>query len=757
MPVGDRPVALAVGDVNLDLVRDIVSADADSKTVSVRLGSHEGNFTAAPFDQASVEGTPAAVAIGAIDSEGWADLAVTFDDGVVRMVRLDPEATPAVTTIGVPVPGARAPIISDFVDDARGLSDIAVLGDDGIHVARQTDPGVFDTAWVDTHIPAPSDLIAVRNASGTPTVAYVGMVENDEIGAFDRGNNGTFSSGAGIGVGPRPRRFTLADLNGDAYTDVLSAGDDGGLWLSRGKSNGIGADGGSPDESPYAKPELVYQLGWVPLAIATTSLDEDDDLEVLVLGPAQAERRDLYLFDNDGDGRLIYGGSLGMTDASDFTIADLDRDMVPELLVASADHDEIAIARRAGAMGPGGGTGGSTAAVVTSGPTEESGPLDTIGPVETSISPDATGDPFCGLTVALGSNLFSECSALPISAFATAFADVTGEGTPDAIFLTGDPSSAVLEVWNGIAAEFGTEYEPQVFNGVGVAENLWGLDAPRRLGAGSVAYASAEGVALVGPDFMDAIAPVHSSEGPLLGVTRVMEFLPPDTGGVPIPHLRLALLAENKVFVTVPLAPEVYANGTIAAQSVYGGTEDISWVATAAWPFDTALGTELIVANRSLGGLFVLGEVAGGDWQSAPLVDGLEQPGEFLAPPMVLGEGEIALGFVVLTPSGVWVQGPTEQDVRQIAFLSGARRLRLADVDSDGLWDVLLLARPDEMSADHPCVILDVFGAGNSVCVPDYAGAQDVRTAPAPYAFGDAAREIWIALPDRVARLTNYL
>src|SRR5207249_5962697 len=74
-PVGLRPVAIAVGDLDGDGSVDFTTANVGSNTVSVRLHRPDGSF--APAVEYDTAFGPSAVAIGDLNGDGRADLAVT--------------------------------------------------------------------------------------------------------------------------------------------------------------------------------------------------------------------------------------------------------------------------------------------------------------------------------------------------------------------------------------------------------------------------------------------------------------------------------------------------------------------------------------------------------------------------------------------------------------------------------------------------------------------------------------------------------
>jgi hypothetical protein len=70
----DGPLAVDVGDFNIDGEQDLAVANAQSSSVSVLLGNGDGSFAAPSSFEANSE--PIAVAVGDFDSDGRQDVAV---------------------------------------------------------------------------------------------------------------------------------------------------------------------------------------------------------------------------------------------------------------------------------------------------------------------------------------------------------------------------------------------------------------------------------------------------------------------------------------------------------------------------------------------------------------------------------------------------------------------------------------------------------------------------------------------------------
>ncbi len=72
--VGDNPHSVAVGDLNIDNVPDIIVANSSSRTISVLLGNGDGTFQL--HDELSAAYYPLSVAVGDFDGDNIPDIAV---------------------------------------------------------------------------------------------------------------------------------------------------------------------------------------------------------------------------------------------------------------------------------------------------------------------------------------------------------------------------------------------------------------------------------------------------------------------------------------------------------------------------------------------------------------------------------------------------------------------------------------------------------------------------------------------------------
>ncbi|MBC8069522.1 MAG: VCBS repeat-containing protein, partial [Deltaproteobacteria bacterium] len=363
---------MTVGRVDLDPYPDVVSV-ADDGRASVLLNDGSGGLASA-IDAAAFAPNPSGVGLGDVDGSGWQELVVSTDDGRLAIAPVGDTGfgAPVVAASGLQNP--LVPTVGNFFADLQGgVPDVAVLVGDGMDVVPQSSALAFD-APVHTEIDEPSDL-ATLSAEGAR--ALVARATQNDVQVLERTQDGLYVAVATIDVGGPPARFVHADLDGDDYLDILAATEDGKLWLTTSKT-------AAPQSAEdWAKPQLVYELGWVPSVLSVGDLDDDDDLELVVAGVTTSGRSDVFLFDNDGDGVPIYGGSLGVVDGTAVATGELDGDGVPEIMVAGAAPTAIRIARRTVAPPPPG-----TSTTGDSGTMPETG----VEPSETGTS-DPTIDP----------------------------------------------------------------------------------------------------------------------------------------------------------------------------------------------------------------------------------------------------------------------------------------------------------------------------------------------------------------------------
>lgn len=232
-----RPSSITIGDFNGDGKPDIATGNQDGN-VSVLLGDGKGKLTLAAGS--SFAFTPAAVGAADFNGDGKADVAVASTTGVVSVLLGDgmgklspgpgsPFAAGGTTPAALAVGDLNADGKADVAVANRGSANVSVLFGDGAGALRAapqspyatggTAPGALAVGDVDSD--GQNDLVAANATSGNVSVLLNGAASPGALVSFPAapvaGDQVTFVYS--------PREATQAiewDLNGDGvYDDAL--------------------------------------------------------------------------------------------------------------------------------------------------------------------------------------------------------------------------------------------------------------------------------------------------------------------------------------------------------------------------------------------------------------------------------------------------------------------------------------------------------------------------------------------------------
>lgn len=229
--VGWLPYGVAIGDLNGDGIADLAVTNYGDSTISILYGQAGGGFTTGQTLTACTN--PYGVVIGDFRHSGQNDVAVTCYHTAQLEVFLNEgmhpfQAPPPQTTFASPLIYSTdlfptSLVIGDFNRD--GNLDIVTgnsIANDMSFFAGNGD-GTFKAGVTSPSINFP-DSIAAADFNGDGILDIVGVVPNGNSVAVSLGNgDGTFSKPQLIASPQQPWAVAVADFNGDGKPDFVTA------------------------------------------------------------------------------------------------------------------------------------------------------------------------------------------------------------------------------------------------------------------------------------------------------------------------------------------------------------------------------------------------------------------------------------------------------------------------------------------------------------------------------------------------------
>lgn len=278
--VGRAPANLVAADVNGDGRPDLVVANADDQTVSVRLADPAKPGFFLPATVLATPGrTPLDVAVGDLDGDGRADIVVAASGANSVLIFMQTASGTFGAPLSFPVGGdPQAVAVADL--DGDGHPDIAVAtAANTVSVLRQLIFAPTFVAQSAVDYPTGVHPVAIRAADlhGTGKLDLLTAnwgadtsPGNQGLSVLSQTTPGAFAAPVHYATDYRATALAVGDLNGDGKLDVAVAAE--GLPGFPGAVSVFLQDATTPGSLAAA---VNYRGTWGPMGVALADMDGD--------------------------------------------------------------------------------------------------------------------------------------------------------------------------------------------------------------------------------------------------------------------------------------------------------------------------------------------------------------------------------------------------------------------------------------------------------------------------------------------------
>jgi hypothetical protein len=328
-PAGDRPMSLCAGDIDGDGFLDLLAANEDDDTLTLRWGNGDGTFPGSTTLNAWEE--PRHVITADMDEDGDLDIIAANENHDSLVIYLN-DGTGAFPTAVIEAPG-NSPVAvcaGDFDND--GILDLASVLMIPDQVAVQFGNGTGGVGNPDLYACGNSPLhIACGdvNNDGYLDLATANYQGNSFTILLNDGSGGFFERTTHF-AGDGTNHVRLADLNDDRILDLVASG---------GTSNQIVMYRG--DGTGEFSMWHTYATGAAPYVCQPGDMDGDGDLDLI---HANGNSHNLWVRLNDGAGNFgteaVYAGGV---DPVSVIAADFDGDGALDVAAVNRYGDDFSV------------------------------------------------------------------------------------------------------------------------------------------------------------------------------------------------------------------------------------------------------------------------------------------------------------------------------------------------------------------------------------------------------------------------------
>ncbi|MBP9758930.1 VCBS repeat-containing protein [Candidatus Dojkabacteria bacterium] len=326
---GDRPVSIAIGDLNGDGKADLAVANDYSNTVSTFMNNGDGTF-ANKVDK-NTGFTPFSVAIGDLNGDSKADLVVAnYDSSSVSTFMNNGDGTFADKVDKAAGYGPSSVAIGDLNGDGKADLAVATDGLNTVSTLMNNGDGTFADKVDKTGSFSYSLAIGDLNGDGKADLAVANWF-HDTVSTFMNNGDGTFADKVDKTTGDYPTSVAIGDLNGDSKADLAVTNMDSDT-VSIFMNNGDGTFANKVDNA----------TGHYPLFVAIGDLNGDGKADLAVTNSLYTPTVSTFINNGDGSFANIVGKTTG--DYPRFVaIGDLNGDGKADLAVANLLSNSVSV------------------------------------------------------------------------------------------------------------------------------------------------------------------------------------------------------------------------------------------------------------------------------------------------------------------------------------------------------------------------------------------------------------------------------
>lgn len=322
------------GDFNGDGVLDLVTADHNANSVSIRLGKGDGTFlenVEFPTGQG-----PLSVAMGDFNGDGKLDLVTANNSGSnVSILLGNGDGTFQAAVNYATASGPYSVATADFNGDGKLDLAVADINHNTVSILLGNGDGTFKT-----HVDFPTgtfpQYVAVGDFNHDGLVDLAVANQSNTVSILLGKGDGTFQTHVDYAAQEKPISIAIGDFNRDGTPDLAVANECGSSSTCSASALGsvsilLGKGDGT------FQPQVAYSTDTFPFSVTTTDVNGDDRLD-LVTANAGSFANTISILVGRGDGTFEPNIDYGTSGSSRQVIADdFNRDGALDLAVVNED------------------------------------------------------------------------------------------------------------------------------------------------------------------------------------------------------------------------------------------------------------------------------------------------------------------------------------------------------------------------------------------------------------------------------------